>query len=111
MYITITAIYLKMPWHFFALANQARHILKQLKSSPCLQNKQRGIWTKHYTITAWESEADLQAFAKSGAHLQALRNSAKIAKSTAAYTYQAKQLPSWSEAKDLLTKYGKFIHY
>ncbi|HRJ28666.1 MAG TPA: DUF3291 domain-containing protein [Cyclobacteriaceae bacterium] len=74
MMVTITSIKLKSPWKFFALSYNVLKIIRQLKSTIFLQKKTRGIWTMHYTITSWKSEADLKAFAKGGAHLQAMKS-------------------------------------
>ena len=64
----------------FLLVSQALKIMGQLKSTNCKEFKKRGFWTKHYTMTLWENEADLKEFARSGAHLEAMKISNKIAK-------------------------------
>jgi hypothetical protein len=104
MKITITSIELKGPLKFFLLSSQALKILKQLKSGNYKDFKKRGIWTKHYTMTLWEKEQDLKDFAKSGAHLEAMKRSKDIAKEIRTYTYDGDKLPEWKEAKELLEK-------
>ena len=110
MKATITSIELKGPLTFFALSSQALKITRQLKSSNYREFKKSGFWTKHYTMTLWRSENDLKEFARSGAHLEAMKTSQKIAKEIRTLTIDAESLPSWAEAKKLLEN-GKVINY
>ncbi|MBL7786147.1 MAG: hypothetical protein JNM36_09605 [Chitinophagales bacterium] len=73
MKATITSIELKGPLKFFALSSTALSIIKQLKATNCKDFKKKGIWTKHYTMTLWNNESELKEFAKSGAHLDAMK--------------------------------------
>ena len=104
MKVTITSIELKGPFKFFLLSYQALQIGKQLKATHYKDFKTRGFWTKHYTMTLWNNETELKAFATSGAHLEAMKRSREIAKEIRTYTYDADKLPSWKEAKMLLNK-------
>lgn len=104
MKATITSLELKSPWQFFALSSNALKILKQLKSTNHLDFKKRGFWTTHYTMTLWESAEDLRRFATSGAHLEAMKKSNKIAREIRTITIDADKLPSWKEAKALLNQ-------
>lgn len=110
MKATITSIELKGPLKFFALSSQALKIIRQLKSTNCQEFKKRGIWTKHYTMTLWENEAELKEFALSGAHVEAMKISNKIAKEIRTITIDTDSLPNWKEAKKLLEK-GKVYKY
>ncbi|MBL7844361.1 MAG: DUF3291 domain-containing protein [Cyclobacteriaceae bacterium] len=111
MMVTITSIKLRSPWKFFALSYNAMKIIRQLESTNFLQKKARGIWTMHYTITSWKSEEDLKTFAKSGAHLQAMKVSADLAEEIRTLTYQTDTFPSWKEAKELLSERGKVLRF
>jgi hypothetical protein len=102
MKATITSIELKGPLKFFALSAHALTIIKQLKATKCKDFKKRGFWTKHYTMTLWNNESELKEFAKSGAHLDAMKKSKQIAKEIRTLTIDADKLPSWNEAKLLL---------
>lgn len=110
MKVTITLIELKGPFKFFLLSILAIKIVKQLKATNCKAFKNRGFWTKHYTMTLWSSEKELKDFAASGAHLEAMKSSKKIAKEIKTITIEAIKLPNWSEAKQLLTQ-GKVIKF
>lgn len=111
MYLTITSIKLKSPWHFFALSRYALDITRQLRSTPCQAFKKRGIWTMHYTMTLWNSKEDLQDFARSGAHLDSMKQSKQIASEINTLTLEAEKLPSWEEAKRLLSAEGKLLRF
>ena len=102
MKVTITYLELKGPFKFFLLSAQAIKITKQMKSTNYKDFKNTGFWTKHYTMTLWNNETELKEFARSGAHLEAMKKSKEIAKEIRTYTYDAEKLPSWKEAKVLL---------
>ncbi|XOV65920.1 MAG: DUF3291 domain-containing protein [Fluviicola sp.] len=108
--VTITSIELKGPFKFFALSSQALKIIRQLRTTQCKDFKKRGFWTTHYTMTLWNNEEELKQFAKSGAHLEAMKASGAMAKEIRTITIEAETLPNWIEAKQLL-KQGKVIAY
>lgn len=110
MKATITYIELRGPLKFFALSATALKILKQLKATNSLDFKRRGIWTKHYTMSLWNNEQEMRAFASSGAHLEAMKLSSKIAKEIRTITIDADKLPDWKTAIALLEK-GKVYKY
>ena len=102
MKATITSIELKSPFKFFALSLNALKIIKQLKATNYKDFKKKGMWTKHYTMTLWNNENELKEFAKSGAHLEAMKVSRQIAKEIRTITMDADELPEWKEALKLL---------
>lgn len=102
MKVTITSLELRGPLKFFLLSQQAIKVIKQMKATNCKEFKKSGFWSKHYTMTLWNNEAELKDFARSGAHLDAMKKSKEIAKEIRTYTYDAVKLPTWKEAKNLL---------
>lgn len=110
MKVTITSIELKGTFHFFLFANHVFKIVKQLKTANCKEFKRSGHWKIFYTMTLWNNDIEMRAFTQSGAHLEAMKRSKKIAKEIRTYTYDAEELPSWDEAKILLNK-AKVIRY
>ena len=108
MKVSITSIELRGPLKFFALSKKALKIVRQLRTSNCKQFKKQGLWTKHYTMTLWNNEEEMKAFAYSGAHLEAMKSSEAIAKELRFVTFDANELPSWKEAKKRLES-GKVI--
>lgn len=73
MKVTITSIELKGPMKFFLLSSRALKVIKQLKTTNFKDFKSTGFWTKHYTMTLWNNEAELKEFARSGPHLDAMK--------------------------------------
>ncbi|WP_310381753.1 DUF3291 domain-containing protein [Flavobacterium sp.] len=110
MKVTITSIELKGALHFFLFANHVFKIVEELKTANYIEFRRNGHWKKFYTMTLWDNDLDMRAFAKSGAHLEAMKRSKKIAKEIRTYTYDAEELPSWDEARILLNK-AKVIRY
>jgi hypothetical protein len=110
MKATITSIELKGPFKFFLLSSKALGIIKQLKTTNCKDFKKQGSWTTQYTMTLWNNEAELKEFAKSGAHLEAMKISSQIAKEIRTITIDTDSLPDWKEAKKLLQE-GKVFKY
>ncbi|MFT5820682.1 MAG: hypothetical protein ACI8ZM_001927 [Crocinitomix sp.] len=110
MKVTVTSIELKGPLKFFVLSTTALKIVKQLKASQYKAFKKKGFWTKHYTMTLWNTEDELKAFAQSGAHLEAMKIGKQIAKEIRTITVDADSLPNWKTAKMLLEN-GKVIRY
>jgi hypothetical protein len=55
-------------------------------------------------MTLWKSEEELKDFARSGAHMEAMKISKDIAKEIGTITIDATELPDWSTAKELLNK-------
>ncbi len=111
MKMTITSIRLRSPFKFFPLSLYALHILRQLKSTNYVEFKKTGLWTMHYTMTLWNSEEDLKAFAASGAHLEAMQKGANIATEIRTLTIDAEQLPNWKTAKKMLAEQGKAVFF
>lgn len=111
MFITITFIELKSPLKFFALSYNAMKIMRQLKKTSCRSYKAQGFWTKHYTMTLWDSMEALKSFAKSGAHLEAMKKSAIISKEIRTLTVESSALPEWKGAKAMLFKDGKVLKF
>lgn len=104
MKVTITSIELKTIFKFFPLSRYALDIIRQLNTTDCLEMKKQGLGKLHYTMTLWENEAQLKAFARSGAHRDAMKKSATIAKAIKTLTIEAEQLPDWKTAKKMLEK-------
>ncbi len=102
MKATITSIELKGPFKFFALSYDAMKIIKQMKATECKAFKKRGVWTMHYTMTLWNNEEELKQFARSGAHLEAMKRSKQIAKEIRTVTVDMNELPDWNTAFELL---------
>jgi hypothetical protein len=111
MKLTITSIELKGVFKFFILSKHALSIMRQLKTTQCKGFKKRGIWTIHYTMTLWNNEQEMKAFAMSGAHLSAMKISQSIAKEIKILTIDGNEFPKWKDAIHKLNTEGKTLRY
>jgi hypothetical protein len=112
MTITITSLKLKSLWNFFSLSLYGLKISQQAKRQKgFIKLKNTGAGYLHYTMTSWEREEDAKFFARSGAHLDAMKGASKIAAEVRIYTYSADKMPEWKEAKALIIEKGKVFAY
>lgn len=111
MKVTITSIVLKSPFKFFPFSWMAMSVFNQLKSAKYVKFKKQGFLSMHYTMTLWENEKDLKSFAMDGAHREAMKKTAKIAREIRIYTYDADSLPDWKSAKNMLLEHGRVTRY
>lgn len=111
MQIVITHLELKSIGKFFAFSKAAMYIWKDLQKSPAVVKKKRGFWKKHYTLSAWNSVEDYRNFARTGHHLQAMKDSGKYARQIIIYHMEAEQLPDWKTAIQLLHEKGKVYSF
>jgi hypothetical protein len=112
MLVSITFIELKTPFHFFSLSYNAMKIVKQLQQveTKCIARENTGFWTKHYTMTLWNSKEEMEKFMRSGAHLKAMKLTNKLAKKISFFNYQDSVLPDWPTAKELIHSKGRSLH-
>lgn len=111
MLITITSIRLRSVWNFFKLSWHGLKITLQLKKTPgFIRLKNTGFGYMHYTITAWESKELMQQAMRTGAHQEAMKESAALATEIATYTYESDEFPSWKVATEKI-KQGRVIKY
>ncbi len=88
------------------------HIVAQTKRQQgfiSMKNTGFGYW--HYTLSVWQSEAEIRQFARTGAHLNAMKQSRNLASEISTYTFQSEQIPNWKEAKQLLWDNGKRLSF
>ena len=103
MFITVTSLRLRSLWGFFRLSWLGLKIsLQARKSKGFVQMKNTGFGYLHFTASLWESEEDLKAFARTGAHLAAMRQGSSLASEIRTHTYAGARLPSWKEVRALL---------
>ena len=56
-----------------------------------------GFGRLHHTVSAWNSEVEMKEFARSGAHLAAMKISGKPAEEIRTYAYESDEMPSRSQ--------------
>lgn len=111
MILTITSIKLRSPLMLYRLYTVAFQILNQLRASNCIAYKTNGSWTTHYTMSLWRNEDDKKDFAYKREHLNAMRHSANIAREIRTLSIEATEMPSWKEAKSLLSSKANILKY
>ena len=112
MVITITSLRLKHWWGFFKLSLWGLKILRQTKmQTGFIEMKNTGFGYLHFTLSRWETEADAKNFARSGAHLEAMKDSEKLATEIRVYTYKSEKIPDWADAKRLLFERGRVVSF
>lgn len=111
MKLTITSLTLKGPFQFFTFAGYAMRSIQQMRGAGVVEFRKTGFGLTHYTMSLWNTEADLHTFARSGAHAEAMRNSKKLAKEIRTLTIDADTMPDWKTAKQLLQQQGKVLNF
>lgn len=112
MVVTITYLRLRKLTDFFKLSWFGLRItLQARKFKGLVAMKNTGFGYYHYTMSLWKTEHDAKLFAKSGAHLEAMKQAEKFASQVKIFTYDGNLLPSWREAKTLILEKGREINY
>lgn len=112
MHVTVTSLKLRSVWGFFKLSIFGLKVSQQAKDEKgFIVMKNTGFGLLHYTLTHWQTEADLKRFATSGQHKDAMKESAKLATEIRTYTYASETMPDWTTAKKLLNEKGKLLTF
>mmetsp|Transcript_25194 Transcript_25194/g.43505 ORF Transcript_25194/g.43505 Transcript_25194/m.43505 type:complete len:114 (+) Transcript_25194:338-679(+) len=113
MIVVVTYIKLKGILSFFRFAPLTSKVARQAESAPGLLMflKAAGGIREFYTITAWENAEAMKQFARSGAHLEAMKRSREITDEVRTCTYEAQMMPTWPEAKRVVAEQGKVLKF
>ena len=112
MVITITSLRLRHWWDYFRLSLWGLKISQQAKKQKgFLAMRNTGFGYLHFTLSAWKSAADVENFARSGAHLEAMKQSRSLATEIRIYTFTAQEIPDWADAKKRLFEYGRVFSF
>lgn len=112
MIITITSWRLKRWCGFFKLSLWGLKILRQTKTRKGFtEMKNTGFVYLHYTLSAWETEADAKNFPHSAAHLKAMKDGQNLAAEIRIYIFRHDQIPEWNEVKKLVRENGRIISF
>lgn len=112
MVIAITSLKLRHWWGFFELSLRGLKIVRQARAQKgFIEMRNRGFGYLHFTLSVWETEADAKNFARSGAHLAAMKESRRLATEIRIYTFRSERIPGWQEAERLLFESGKIFSF
>jgi len=107
MYISLTALKLRRPWHVFSFYRHAIPSLRQAKATNgCLMAEPKFVEGYHCTLSAWESRSHMLSFLQCSVHRKAMRQFSSIAMGMT-YGYEDSSLPTWPEVMGLLGTFGR----
>ena len=87
-------------------------IQKQAKSEKgFIKMKNTGFGYEHFTLSVWQSEADLKRFARSGEHSAAMKHTRELASEVRTYTYTSDIIQEWKNVKKLIKKKAKVLKF
>ena len=107
VYVSITGLKLRRPWHIFSFYLHATLSFRQARrAAGNLRSEARSIHGVHHTLTVWKSEAAMRAFLGTGAHARALKAFARMA-TGATFGFETDRVPSWDEIPRLWRERGR----
>ena len=107
LYISITGLRLKGPWHALRFWRYAIPAMRQAKQAPGnLQATAKTIAGVHHTLSVWESKAAMRAFLYAGAHKQAIKAFPIIATGKT-FGFESDHVPDWDEVHRLWHEHGR----
>jgi hypothetical protein len=109
VYVSITGLTLRNPWHLPRFWWHAIRSMAQARAaSGCLMAEARTVGAVHHTLSVWQDRVALRSFMTSGAHLAAMRDFRRIATGRT-FGYDADRAPDWPEALDLWRCHGRAV--
>lgn len=107
VYVSITGLTLKKPWHVFRFYRHAASSLRQAKrANGNLRTEVQTINGVHHTLTVWDDEAAMRRFLYRGAHKRAIKAFGTIATGKT-FGFATDQIPSWDEVHGLWLDRGR----
>ena len=98
VYVSVTGLTLRRPWHVFRFYSYAIPAFRQAQASKGnLKAEVRSVGRVRHTLTVWESRADMMDFVHSGVHAKALAAFPGFATGRI-YGYESDHMPDWEEA-------------
>lgn len=111
MYCTVTSLTLRRPWGFFRFSLDALRATRQLARHPHAGFRKRGFGLTHCTMTLWPDAESLRAYAREGAHREAMRRAPRYAREVRVHTFETDALPDWATARRLLDGSARVTTY
>lgn len=107
VYVSITGLTLKGPFHVFRFWWHAVLSMRQAKAAAGnISADAQTINGVHHTLTVWESERAMRCFLYQGAHGKAIRAFGSIATGKT-FGFETDQVPQWSDVHALWRERGK----
>ncbi len=107
VYVSITGLRLRSPWHIFRFFRHAALSLRQARRAPGnLHTDVKTINGVRHTITVWEDEKAMRRFLYRGAHAKAIRAFPEIAEGKT-FGFETTEVPDWDEVHALWQERGR----
>ena len=107
LYVSITGLRLKKPWHLLKFFQHAAPSLRQARKAPGnLGAEARTIDGVHHTLSVWQDAAAMRAFLYAGAHERAIAAFASIATGKT-FGFETDRVPGWDEVHALWRAHGR----
>ncbi len=107
LYISITGLRLKRPWHALRFWRHAIPAMRQARQAPGnLQARAKTIAGVRHTLSVWESKAAMRAFLYAGAHKRAIKAFPIIATGQT-FGFESDRVPDWDEVHRLWQEHGR----
>jgi hypothetical protein len=107
-YISITGLEVASYWMFPRFMSLTMPAIQQARVAPgnvrADTNRIDGIM---HTLTAWNSRDEMLKYVRSGSHLEAMKNTKKVASYAKTYSYESDTIPTWPEARKLWEEHGR----
>lgn len=108
-YVSITGLQLNSLLHLPAFMWHAVRSMNQAQKAPGnISVDARSINGVRHTLSVWQSEADMRAYIKSGAHLKAMKAFQDIAHGKT-FGFEAQTAPTWNDVHRLWIEKGRPI--
>ena len=106
MFISITLLKLSNPLKLIEFIKLSKNSIIQAQKAPGnLHTSTRGsLRLAFYTLTAWETNKHMRDYIRTGAHKEAMKHTAQLAKHIESSHFENETVPSWDEAIARLNK-------
>ena len=106
MYVSITHLRLKAFWKVFQFYKYNSKVQRQIKTANGVLSIEGKVtsFVSFYTKTSWNSKEDMLSFMRSGAHVDAMKNSHQFAMKVTTTGFESESVPSWKDAIELIER-------
>lgn len=109
VYISITGLRLKSPWHGPRFWWHAVRSMQQARSAlGSIRAETRTINGVHHTLSVWQSPAAMRAYLTASHHQRAMAVFSQIATGKV-HGYLSETVPDWSEVHDIWLTKGRDV--
>jgi quinol monooxygenase YgiN len=109
VYVSITGLRIRRPWHAPQFWFHAIRSMAQARSAPGnILAETRRVNGVHHTLSVWTDRDAMLAYLASGAHLRAMRLFRRIATGRT-YGFTTRDVPPWSQVPAIWAEKGAVV--